>query len=241
MADNQSYTRINIYLIADIDMHENAFKPIVDALRSRFEVEGVRVIARIIHPYNGFSLLKQLFVIRRDFKIYPDQVEKSVGGQKVRQQVKILGSKEPLLFIGHGAGAAAAYHAAELLENQDLCDIRFIVQIGSPKVPIGQSFQDRVGYITNKGLDSEGDPSSWQGGWSHPKYRIMSHRYPGLLFNSKEQGRRFYAPNKVMQINAGGSHPSSYYSTTQGIGVISNLAKMVNVIWDWFYSSSKST
>jgi hypothetical protein len=239
MADNQFYSTINIYIIADIDMHDHDFKPIIDALRSRFEVERIHAIARIIHPYSGSSLLKQLFQMLRDIKIFPDQVEKSLGGQKVRQQVKILGSKEPILLIGHGAGGIAAYHAAELLEKQDKCDIRFIAQIGSPKVPIGPSFQDRVGYITNKGLGYNGEPSSWQGGWSHPKYRFKSHRYPGLLFNSKEKGRRFYAPNRVVQINAGGQQ-SSYYSTTHGIGVVSNLAKTLNVIWDWFHSTNKS-
>jgi hypothetical protein len=234
MSDQISATRINLYLVTDIDMHEDFFAPVAAALRSRFEAENKLVAIRTLHPYssNNDNIIKQLLQARHDFKLYPQEAGQSIGGQSIRQQVKMHGAKDPLVFIGHGAGGVAAYHAAELLE-QDGCEIRFIAQIGSAKVPIGASFKDRVGFLTRMGLRREGEPAPWQDGWSHAKYRLTSHRYPGLLFIGKEKGRRFYAPNNVARIEIKGSQ-TSYYSTTEGLGAVSNLAKTINVIWDWF-------
>jgi hypothetical protein len=234
MSENKSYNRIIIYLIGDSDMMEGYFQPVSNALRSRFEAEQISVIVRTIHAYGGNdSTLKQWLLARRDMQLFPEQIEQSVGGQKVRQQVKILGAKEPILFIGHGAGGVAAYHAAELLEKHEACNIRFIVQINSPKSPISPSFSDRVGYIARNGVGVEGEPSPWQGGWSHQKYRFASHRYPGLLFNSQEKGRRFYAPKNIVKLDIKGPS-NSYFSSIQGHGAVSNLAKTLNVIWNWF-------
>jgi hypothetical protein len=225
-------------LIADIDMKEGYFQQVSDALRSRFEAEQISVIIRTIDAYGGnYSMLRQRLQARRDMQLFPEQFELSVGGQTVRRQVKILGAKEPILFIGHGAGGVAAYHAAELLERHEGCDIRFIVQISSPKAPISPSFRDRVGYIARNGVGDEGEPFPWQGGWSHQKYRLASHRYPGLLFNSQEKGRRFYAPKNIVKLDIKG--PSTiYYSSIHGHGAVSNLAKTLNVIWNWFKNAS---
>jgi hypothetical protein len=232
MSDHISATRINLILVTDIDMHEQFFAPVAAALRSRFEAENKLVAIRTLNPYHNNNIIKQLLHARHDFKLYPQGAGQSIGGQSIRQQVKMLGARDPLFFIGHGAGGVAAYHAAELLE-QDGYEIRFIAQIGSAKVPIGASFKDRVGFLTRMGLRKEGEPAPWQDGWSHAKYRLTSHRYPGLLFIGKEKGRRFYAPNNVASIEIKGSQ-TSYYSTTQGKGAVSNLAKTINVIWDWF-------
>ena len=240
MSNKGSYHRIIIYLVADIDMSEDYFGPITDALRSRFEAEQFSVIIRTIDAYSGdYSLLRQRLQARRDMQLFPEQIEQSVGGQSVRRQVKMLGAKEPILFIGHGVGGAAAYHAAELLEKHESCDIRFIIQISSPKVPISPSFRDRVGYIARSGVGVEGNPLPWVGGWSHPKYHFASHRYPGLLFNSQEKGRRFYAPKNIIKLNIKGS-ATSYYSSFQGHGAVSNLAKTLNVIWNWFSAATSA-
>jgi hypothetical protein len=233
MSENKSYNKIIIYLIADIDMTEGYFKPFSDALRSRFEAEQINIIVRTIHAYGGIdNTLKMWLLARHDMHLFPEEFEQSVGGQKVRQQVKILGAKEPIIFIGHGAGGVAAYHAAELLEKHEGCDIRFIVQISSPMAPISPSFRDRVGYIARNGIGDEGEPFPWQGGWSHQKYRFASHRYPGLLFNSQEKGRRFYAPKNIVKLDIKGPS-TSYYSSNEGHGAVSNLAKTLNVIWSW--------
>ncbi|MFC0335772.1 hypothetical protein ACFOLF_13990 [Paenibacillus sepulcri] len=238
MAELTELKRVNIYLVAGIRTAEPVFRPLADALRNRFGQENLNVTIRILFPYGGEhnSTMKQIRSARRDVRLYPEQVQQSAGGQQVRTLVRTLGARDPILLIGYGIGGAAAYHAAELLE-QDGCDIRFIAQVGSPKVPIGRHFQGRVGYIVKKGAWLEGDPLAWQGSWSHAKYRFASHRYPGLLYNSQEKGRRYYAPDNVAMLDMEGQSPN-YFSPRAGRGAVSNLAKTMNMIWNWFYASS---
>ncbi|SEB40155.1 hypothetical protein [Paenibacillus sp. GP183] len=231
---------VTIYIVAGIQTNENMFKPLIDTLRGRYGTEKGSVMIRILHPYGeeSHNKVKQLYQLGRDIQLYPEQASQSSGGQRVRQMVKTLGAKDKLLFIGYGSGGPAAYHAAELLEKQDGCDVRFVVQVGSPKVPIGLQFRSRVGFLTRKGHGSELEPSPWYGGWSHAKYRFTSHRYPGLLFNSREQGRRFYAPQHISAIDISGPE-LNYFSPSEGKGTVSNLAKTMNVIWNWFQTADK--
>ncbi|WP_156889567.1 hypothetical protein [Paenibacillus harenae] len=229
--------RVNIYLVAGIRAAEPEFRPLAEALKSRFEQEQMTVTIRVLFPYGGGNenLFKQAKAVRRDIRLYPEQVQQSAGGQEARRLVRTLGARDPVLLIGCGSGGAAAYHAAELLERDGI-DVRFIVQVGSPKVPIGGRFQERVGYIAKKGVWLEGDSLPWQGGWSHAKYRFSSHRYPGLLYNAREKGRRFYAPGNVAMLDIEGQYPN-FFSPKAGRGSVSNLAKTINAIWEWFYSA----
>jgi hypothetical protein len=231
---------VTIYIVAGIQTNENMFKPLIDTLLGRYGKENGSVMIRMLHPYgeDSHNKVKQLYQLGRDMQLYPEQASQSSGGQRVRQLVKMLGAKDKLMFIGYGGGGPAAYHAAELLEKQDGCDVRFVVQVGSPKVPIGLQFRSRVGFLTRKGHGSELEPSLWYGGWSHAKYRFTSHRYPGLLFNSREQGRRFYAPQHISAIDISGPE-LNYFSPSEGKGAVSNLAKTMNVIWNWLQTAEK--
>ncbi|MBD2848479.1 hypothetical protein IDH44_25130 [Paenibacillus sp. IB182496] len=228
---------VNIYLVAGAWTHEEMFRPLAEALKYRFEQGGLVAITRVVLPYEDGNRFAQLREARRDVRLYPEQAAHSAGGVRVRRLVRTLGARDPLLLIGCGSGGAAAYHAAELLEAEG-CEVRFVVQVGSPKVPIGHGFRERVGYIAKKGGLLESDPHVWQGSWSHAKYRFASHRYPGLLYNAREKGRRYYAPGQVAMLDVEGRVPD-YFSPVAGRGSVSNLAQTMNTIWEWFGAAKR--
>lgn len=225
--------RLNIYVIVGLETEASFLEPLISTLKSRFEAEGTYVVVRTLNPYGpSKNIIKQLIHKRNDTQLYPENVEQSIGGRKVQQDVLMLGAKAPIILIGYGVGAVAAYHGAELLERHNDCNIKFIVQIGSPKVAISPQFRKRVGFITPNKRGIHNDPLLWNGTWSHSKYTFTSHRYPGLLYNASEKGRRAYAPGNVSQVDITGQ-PMNYFSTTTGIGAVSNLARTMNIIWSW--------
>jgi len=242
---------VTVYFVGGADTPAEMFRPLADALRNRFDAERRTAHLRLVQAYgplgdgsgaagagfgdaagSGVSVMKHWYAAGRDARLKPEQAEQSIGGQRVRRQVRMLGARMPLLFVGHGGGGVAAYHAAELLAREG-CDVRFVAQVGSPKVPIGAAFRGRVGYLAKKGIGVEGDPLAWQGSWAHDNYKLSAHRYPGLLYRASENRTRLYAPDRVELVDIRGQHPS-YFSPTKGKGPVSNLAKTVNVLWEWF-------
>ncbi len=245
---------VTVYFVGGADTPREMFKPLADALRNRFDAERRTVRLRTIQAYGmigegssgiadvgadtgaeagvGGGVMKHWYAAGRDARLKPEQAGQSIGGQRVQRQVRMLGASTPLLFIGHGGGGVAAYHAAELLEREG-CDVRFVAQVGSPKVPIGSEFRARVGYLAKKGIGVEGDPMTWQGSWAHDNYKLNAHRYPGLLYSAGESRTRLYAPERIALVDIRGQHPS-YFSPMKGKGPVSNLAKSLNVLWDWF-------
>ncbi len=228
--------RMNIYVIVGLQSEADFLEPLIQTLKSRFEAEGTYVVIRTFNPYDSNkNFITQLINKRNDIHLYPEKVEQSTGGRKVQQYILTHGAKAPILLIGHGVGAVAAYHAAELLEKHNGSDIKFIVQIASPKVPISPLFRNRVGFLMQNKRGINNDPLSWNGTWSHSKYTFASHRYPGLLYNNSEKGRRAYAPGNVTQVDISGQ-PTNYFSATTGIGSVTNLARTMNIIWSWVRS-----
>ncbi len=244
---------VTIYFVGGADTPPELFRPLADALRNRFDAERRTVHLRTIQAYGNLSegfgradggngrgdaagagggVMKHWYAAGRDARLKPGQAEQSIGGQRVLRQVRVLGARMPLLFVGHGGGGVAAYHAAELLEREG-CDVRFVAQVGSPKVPISSGFRGRVGYLAKKGIGVEGDPLTWQGSWAHDNYKLSAHRYPGLLYSAAESRTRLYAPERVELVDIRGQHPS-YFSPMKGKGPVSNLAKSLNVLWEWF-------
>jgi hypothetical protein len=225
--------RLNIYVIVGHQSEARFLEPLIITLKSRFEAEGTYVVVRTLNPYGSSkNIIKQLIDKRNDTHLYPEKADQSTGGRTVQQDIITLGAKAPIVLIGYGVGAVAAYHGAELLEKHNGCEIKFIVQIGSPKVPISPHFRNRVGFLTQNKRGINNDPLSWNGTWSHSKYTFTSHRYPGLLYNATEKGRRAYAPGNVTQVDITGQ-PTNYFSATTGIGSVSNLARTMNIIWSW--------
>jgi|GEM_PF-6438095 len=230
---SSSSNRLNIYVIVGVQSEVSILEPLITTLKSRFEADDTYVVVRTLSPYgSNRNFVKQLINKRNDMNLYPEKVEQSTGGRKVQQDILTYGAKAPIILIGHGVGAVAAYHGAELLEKHNGCDIKFIVQIGSPKVPVSLNFRNRVGFLMHNKRGIYNDPLLWNGTWSHSKYTFSSHRYPGLLYNATEKGRRAYAPGNVTEVDIIGQ-PANYYSTTVGMGSVSNLARTVNIIWSW--------
>lgn len=231
----QERSRLSVYIVSGLQTSDDFFQPFIKALRRSLETEQQYPIIRVISPFsNNMTFIHKMYTLRKDMWLYPRQIEGSVSGNNVTEQILQLGSRDPLVLIGYGGGGPAAYHAAELLEKRYARTIRFVIQMASPKVPIGKDFRHRVGFI-HSGRQAS-DPLTWQGTWSHQRYLYSSHRYPGLLYNAKEKGRSAFAPQKIARIDLP-AFTEGYFSPSTGKGAVSNLAIITNVITNWCNAS----
>jgi hypothetical protein len=111
-----------------------------------------------------------------------------------------------IVLIGHSGGGVAAYGAGKMLHDRGF-PVEKIILVGCPGLRIADDWQERVRSIRKAGR--LGDPVTW--------LRIP---FPG-------------APRNQAAVNIVGWHREYFRRDLADEGGVSNLAKTMNIIWEW--------
>lgn len=224
---------IRIYLLAGVATTKGYFDECRNQLDRMFRADGREPIIHILHPYGDVSrnLYRQIVEVGTDLTNRLSIGR--IGGRAAFQQVKetMKSEEEPILFIGHSGGGAAAYQAGKMLHQQRLNRNFRIVQVGSPRIPIHPELRDKVCFLHS--VDKEGklsDPISrigtW-GGWSAQGASVP-------------RWNRFkYSPSIVEGIPLIGGHAHYFCHQTPYVDQdsVCNLDKTINRVRNWLLQS----
>ncbi len=208
---NCDYT---IFVVAGIETSQDFFDDLKQKVIDQYIAVGKDVFVKAIFPYvdNSANMAGQMLDVRHDMMLAEDDAQSSIGGQEVRKKVKDYFAGGELVFIGHSGGGVAGYHGAKVAEKVDGYTVKQVVQIGSPKVRISPSFQERVSYLYDF-LDPVPRLGTWAGGF--------------LGLDSDK-----YAPANRQRIDIIGNH-ADYFSQDKDDNGVTNLTKTFNAIWQW--------
>jgi hypothetical protein len=240
---NMNQNELHMYVMAGVATAPHFMEPLREALAQTLTGNGRHVHSRTIFPYGdwGTRLLRQLREIRYDLSLRPAKYARSIGGNRILQELRESpGTADvdaadqsckaaPILLVGHSGGGLAAVHAADtLLHGGFAADVR-IVMIGSPKCRIPEALQDRVLYLyaaSRRRYDRPGDPicrlGSW-GGWHTGG--------PGL----PRWRRNRHAPAHIAGLPLLGGHADYFRSRSPFMNADgeSNLDVTMRSIWTW--------
>lgn len=242
LCDSTSCTNLNadLYLIAGFHTSENFMEEFRLTLHGRLERAGVSVLSKLLFPYGDWSrrAVSQLLEIQRDMRLGPGDLERSIGGRKVLEEMErdrdgADGPRLPIL-IGHSGGGVAALHASGLLLKRRGGKPCPVVMIGSPKCRIPEALLGSVLYIHAAGRRArEGrrpisaDPVTRLGsfgGWHPPGKR-------GWRVWQRDK----HAPERIVSVPILGGHADYFRSHapfTDEEGR-SNLDRINEAVWAW--------
>ncbi|CAM3990112.1 hypothetical protein COLU111180_18270 [Cohnella lubricantis] len=255
--DSTNSAKINsdLYFIAGFRTAPLFMEEFRVSLQGRLEKAGARVRSKLLFPYGDWSRgpVSQLLEIRRDMRLSPDRLERSIGGRHVleaitRDREASLHEEDsrgregcedrerprlPIL-IGHSGGGVAAVHASSLLLARMGGTPCPVVMIGSPKCRIPDELRGSVLYLhaaRRRGREGRqvvySDPVTRLGtfgGWHSPGSRRW-----------RTWRRDQHAPGNIVSVPIVGGHADYFRSRAPFIdgNGLSNLDLISEEVWHW--------
>jgi len=215
----------DVFLLAGIGSTLAIFDDCKLELTRRFGLEGRTPRIFELFPYGDHTQKLMSQVVDVGCDVLRLRRSGRSGGGRAAEEIRRLSDGRRVLLIGHSGGGVAAYKAAVILYRQgNVPDCR-VVMVGSPRVPIGRDFRDKVSYF--EAVDEHGtpvDPITRLGSWGGVSFSRF-----GLPY----WNRRKYAPGHIGTITVLGGHPhyfrarAPYVHPERG----SNLSLTLDSIW----------
>ncbi|MBC8080924.1 MAG: hypothetical protein H7X86_11305 [Gorillibacterium sp.] len=209
----------SIYFLSGIGTSQrgNYFGSAMEDIVSRYRAAGIGPIhVQDLYPYgivDGVAkrdffrfLAYQAMQVSRDMYV---RYRRNEGGlrafKRLREDYDATGSG-PIILIGHSGGGVAAYKTAKLLMDRNY-PVESVILVGTPVQGIAGDWQNKVRCLGKAGRF--GDPVTW---WGRPCIG---------------------APRNRATVDIVGGHPDYFCKDAIDINGVSNLSKVMDVIWGW--------
>lgn len=239
LCNSKNNTRLDLYLIAGVNTAPHFMEEFRQTLHREMEEAGAEVRSKLLFPYGDWSrrTAAQLLEIRRDMRLPPERLNRSIGGRQVLEAMWPArgedGRRSRPILIGHSGGGVAAVHASALLPELEGGVPCPVVMIGSPKCRIPDAMRGSVLYLRaagrgrRRGTMATADPVARIGsfgGWS-----------PAGRFGWPKWRRDKHAPTAIRSVPILGGHADYFRNRHPYLDEAgkSNLERISETVREW--------